>query len=614
MIQVEYVESSSIKPKAGVIIKGNTPRFDDIIEFLKALGFKYHTSWKGYSHIWEKDAHYSRKDIERLYDFGEVELSPEYEDFASAPLQTKRIGIPFDETLLRSDPKGDFQLKGIKRGISQNRLLYAFEMGLGKTYTVISVLNHLWLFELIDKVLIVAPSESIYNFRRELVRFSTFVKSYEDVYIANVNNRDPFSSDARVVIMTYRTFLMLSDDAYEKKHKKKFKASKNCKMYLKETLPLNKWGTSRAIILDESHKIKNTQARQTKALHLHKENFEYRYLLTGTPAPNGVAEFYSQMDFLDRGLLGQKYKEFIRTVAIVGNHFSENQIVEYLPDKVAEFLPTIDRWYIRELSKDNLDLPDLIVDNIYVEMTEAQQTIYRELVKGVFTLLKEEKGVITTREVRNTFPFLLQALKDPCLLKGKVEKYSSPLLHALVERWKFEDHPKLEICSSLLESYIKEEKKKTIIWSGHPKSIESLSQHFSSYKPFTIHGEMKLPKGKLMDEYKTEIVEEFKNHPKRHLLIVSYLMVNTAVNITEAPRSIYWDRDWDLTTWLQTVKRTHRIGQEEPVHIRPLVLEHSLEELQDTALNKKDLLNMNFHKYDTLTAQQWEQIFEGRDI
>ena len=48
----------------------------------------------------------------------------------------------------------------------------------------------------------------------------------------------------------------------------------------------------------------------------------------------------------------------------------------------------------------------------------------------------------------------------------------------MVDKWKFEDHSKLEVTTALLERFITDEGKKTILWSGHPMSIKQLGEYY----------------------------------------------------------------------------------------------------------------------------------------
>ena len=596
MVEIKLVSDKT----AGIKIIWGTENF----EYLKNLFVKSHLMFSGQSKLWigpYKKVYSLIPFIERIED---ITFSEELKEILKPKSETRRVRRSLDNVLLKSTPMGKFQEEGIIKGVQQNRLLYAWEMGLGKTFAVVSVMNHLWEKGEVDRILVIAPTESVYNFRREFLRFNSFNLKEEDFYIANVNNRTPFEADPKVIIMTYRTFLMLSDEAYKRKTKR---SSKN---YTTPTLPIENWGTKRAIILDESHHIKNMKARQSKVLALHKHYFEYRYLLSGTPDPNGVEGYFNQMEFLDEGAIGKDYFIWLKEVANIGNRFSEVGINYYYPDKVKSFVDSIKPWVLREFTEGNVELPELVIKKIYTEFNPKQLKIYQDLVSYTLYVLKEKDGVIEPKKVVDKFPFIIQAIDNPCLLEGKIDKQISPSLFHQISKWKFSDHSKLELSDSLLETYIKEEGRKVILWSGHPLTINQLSEYYSKYEPFIVHGSLNLGK-ESKEAYRDRILTEFKTSKSRNLLIASYLVLSTSVNIVEATRNIFFDRSFDYTYWAQAIKRTHRIGQKERVLTTPLIIENSLDERLDRSLDSKENINANLFSADSLSKEEWKSIFLG---
>lgn len=587
----------------GILISGQN--FDLLKDIVKTHKFKYNPKIDEIKHVWTGKGLNAIRAINELLEFESFEVPDKILEKLKPKLETEKFRIPLKEELLKSKPFGDFQINGIKNLIKQNRFMLAWEMGLGKSFTVISAINHLWEKGLVDSVLVVAPSESIYNFREEFMKFNSFGLTYEDFYIANAKNRNPFESNAKIIIMTYRTFLMLSDDSYFKLK------GKRSKSYRSPVLPVESWGSKRAIILDESHKIKNISARQTKALHIHKHFFDFRYELTGTPDPNGVDGLYSQITFLDSGIIGEDFESWKQEIAVLGTKWSPYAIRYFRPEKVKDFIEDIKPWFDRQFAKDNLDLPSLYIKKNYVELNEKQMSIYKELISYTLSIVKEENGRIIPKEVFNKFPFLIQALDDPCLLKGKIDQLRSPLLFKQVEKWKFEDHSKLEACSSLLDSYISEEKKKVILWSGHPDTMNRLKEYYKKYNPIMIHGQIEIPKGLSKDEHKNSLLETFKKSKKNSLLIASYYVLSTAVNIVEAPRSIYWDRSLNPVDYFQSLKRNHRIGQDEKVISNIILLLRSIDMRMDKLMDRKEKMNLNLMESDSLSKEEWKSLFLG---
>jgi len=533
-----------------------------------------------------------------------VKISRDLKSVLEPKRETKFTHDTISDTLLKLPPKGDFQLTGIKKGIQQNRYLYAYEMGLGKTYIVINVLNHLFNTGKIDKVLIIVPGEALYNWRRELMTFGTFV-NYDEIEIASAKNRKPFTSEAKVVISTYRSFLMISDDYYKETHRGK-KSTK----YRSAQIPIENWGTEKAIILDESHNIKNFKARQSKVLNLHKSYFNYRYLMTGTPTPNGVDEYYNQLNFLDESIINKNYYSWVGEIASIGNRFGKYNINYFYADKVDKFVNTIKPWVGRIFTKDVMELPPLRIQNIYSHMTKKQLDIYRSVVSEVLVSIKEKEGVITTRRVMNQFPFISLALDNPSILKGKFSSSHNADLFLKLEKWKFKNHSKLPQCDALVDKYLAEGKK-IIIWTGHPVTGNELAEYYKKYNPITIHGQIDVPKGVLKKEHYDNLLNEFKSSESSKILVASYLVLSTAVTIIEAPRSIYFDRSYSSVYWQQSTKRSHRIGTKETVIVNPLILERSLDVRLDKALLKKVDLNLNLLNNDTLPKEEWQKIFEG---
>jgi SNF2 family DNA or RNA helicase len=205
------------------------------------------------------------------------------------------------------------------------------------------------------------------------------------------------------------------------------------------------------------------------------------------------------------------------------------------------------------------------------------------------------------------------ALHDPAIINLKKDKTVTSKdkkdnLELILSKWQFKDNSKLEVCNSLLHKYLEEENRKVILWSGHPYVIESLKTYFAKYNPLIIHGEMKF---KDKTKERDDILELFKKSPEHNLLIASYLVLKTAVNITEATRSIYFDKSYDFIPYSQSSRRNYRIGSKETVIETSLILEDTLEVVQDYRLKQKANLNNILLRRDSLSKEEWKSLFLG---
>lgn len=566
---------------------------------------------------WFGDAFATNKFLNKASDYELIMIDPATEKQLDKDLnpkpETRFFRYKIKEEDLKLPPLKPYQIEDINAGLRQSRLAYFLEMGLGKSYISINVLDYHYSKGNLDKVLIICPSEGLYNYKREMVRFSNHFTE-DTIEIANRTNRDPFShTDTNVVIMTYRTFLMISDDHYKAKTGKSGRGVN----YRTPTIDLSTWGTNRAIILDESHSIANPQSRQSKVIHLHKDYFEYRYIMTGTPTPNIFTQIYSQMKFLDQTIIPYSYQQWVAEVANVGNRFSKYAVNYVYKDKQEKEESRFASWIIRRKLKDEIDLPPLYMQKIYLELPEKQKQIYQELVKHTLKVLKEEDGRIIPKKVQQLFPYLSQALDDPILLKDKISP-DSRILYQLVNKWKFTESAKYEAVESLLHKYIEEQDQKVVVFDYHPKILDELNKNFQKYDPLILHGEIKPPKGMQKDEYRDHLVELFKTSKKHKVFFVNAKMLTVAVNLTEIRRVIYYSRDYSYLTWSQTKARFHRNGQTESVIVNPFIYDKSLDVRLDKALEaKKDLDDTVFtdiQEYDSLDAQSWKKIFEGESV
>jgi SNF2 family DNA or RNA helicase len=132
-----------------------------------------------------------------------------------------------------------------------------------------------------------------------------------------------------------------------------------------------------AVILDESTKIRNPTARITKQLTRKLDHVRLRAILTGLPAPEGVMDYYSQMQFLNGTFLG--FKEFWpfreRLFLQIGYDWS--------PKKgVADRIRAEIREHAYILKRKDVNIGSTIVSEVRrVEMTPEQKRLYKELMK-----------------------------------------------------------------------------------------------------------------------------------------------------------------------------------------------------------------------------------------
>jgi SNF2 family DNA or RNA helicase len=148
------------------------------------------------------------------------------------------------------------------------------------------------------------------------------------------------------------------------------------------------------VVADESTKLKGFRLRQgttrAKALASVAHTQIKRFVeLTGTPAPNGLADLWGQAWFLDRGhRLGKTYDAFRQRwfeksydgYSISPKDFAQGQIQAALRDLCI----TIE-------AKDWFDLREPIITNIYVDLPARARALYEDMEKRMFMELDEHQ-------------------------------------------------------------------------------------------------------------------------------------------------------------------------------------------------------------------------------
>lgn len=142
-------------------------------------------------------------------------------------------------------------------------------------------------------------------------------------------------------------------------------------------------GHNVAIIVDESHKMKNLQSQQTMALLKIKQklirvaNNVYTYLLTGTPFTTGYIDLYSQLKMLGCEMTkGDFIDNFCKRGNIPGLLGWQQPIVGY--KNIERLYKLIHDYAITIKSEDVVDLPDKVFVDHILEISEPYEMFTTE--------------------------------------------------------------------------------------------------------------------------------------------------------------------------------------------------------------------------------------------
>jgi superfamily II DNA or RNA helicase len=405
----------------------------------------------------------------------------------------------------------DFQWGGI----------LADDMGLGKTLQMITLITQLEEQNPSIKVLIVAPTTLLFNWKKELEKFAPHL----DFWIHHGERYETVEELTKHQLVLTSYGLVIND---------------------LEILKEIHWDL---IVADESQAIKNTSSLRYKAMMRLKG--KQRVALTGTPIENGIQELYAQMNFTNPGF----FKTF--------NHFNGNFLTPIKKgdtDVVQSLKKQITPFVLRRTKKEVLtELPDKIEEFLYCEMGPVQRSIYEA---------KRE-------EYRN---FLLNKFDESGADQSKMF-----VLEGLTRLRQICDSPKLtedtDLPSSskieMLKEHILEKtgNHKILVFSQFVKMLDLIREQLdqSSVTYSYLDGQTSLAE-------RERQVQRFQVDESVRVFLISLKAGGTGLNLTAADYVYIVDPWWNPAVENQAIDRCYRMGQEKHVVAYRMICQNSIEE------------------------------------
>ena len=434
----------------------------------------------------------------------------------------------------------------------------ADDMGLGKTVQTLAVLLHDKLNGNRTPSLIVCPTSVVFNWEREVQKFTPELRLRQHVGLSRRRSSDEFEN-YDIILTTYgimrRDILLLKDYLFH------------------------------YVILDESQKIKNPQSQTAKAARL--LNARHRLVLTGTPVENNTVELWSQFAFLNPGLLGQ--------IGYFKSAFTL-PIEKYRDEETAQFLRRLIYPFILRRTKEGVakELPPKIEQTHFCPMNPAQERLYfhwRDYYRAQILERIDAAGIEASHMN---------------VLEGLVKLRQIACHPHLVEPSITEDSGKFEMLKELVEEILAENHK-VLIFSQFVRMLRLIRGH--------------LDEQGIIYEYldghtvnRRERVERFQRDEGVRIFLISLKAGGVGLNLTAADYVIHYDPWWNPAVEVQATDRAHRIGQHKKVFVYRLITKGSVEEkmLELQARKRKlvsDLISTDSSFFKSLTRDDIEVLF-----
>ena len=281
----------------------------------------------------------------------------------------------------------DYQKRAVNHQCTRPQSMLWLDMGLGKTIVTLTTIAHLIGTQFLRGVVIVAPIRVIRLVWRQEAAKWEHTKHLRFSMVAGTRDQRTRAllRPADIYLINYENLGWLAEvlDTYF--------VSKD------KPMPFN------GVVWDEISKMKNSTTNRVKAVRKILPKFDWATGLTGTPASNGYKDLHGQFLVVDKGQrLGTSKTAFRTRFYKKAGPYKE---VPY-PDTEETIKNLIGDITLEMSAEDYNKLPDLIVNNVEVEMPEEVRSKYDQMEREFFTVLDNGKEL----EVFNS-----AALTNKCL-------------------------------------------------------------------------------------------------------------------------------------------------------------------------------------------------------
>jgi superfamily II DNA or RNA helicase len=398
--------------------------------------------------------------------------------------------------------------------------------------------------------LVVMPTSLLHNWRNEIARFapSLSVGTWHGESRQSLKNPQKWFDRFDIVLTSYGT--------------------------LRIDIEQFKQYSFHYFIADESQFFKNPESRIFQAVTEIRASF--RLALTGTPIENSLRDLWSQMEFLNPGLLGSLPFFTRQYIVAPGREMSQPQI-----DKLKLILqPFILRRTKQQVAH---DLPELTIQTYMSTMDEEQEKIYRnerDRIRSQLLNTIAEKGVSKSAVlILRGLQRLRQIACHPSMVFPDSEAGSG----------KFEEV--LMLTSSLLA-----EGHKILIFSGFVK-------HLSLFEDYFVQNGIQYSMLTGQTRNREKVIRTFQTDPDHQIFLISIKAGGVGLNLTAADYIFVLDPWWNPAVEMQAINRAHRIGQKKNIFVYRFIsgdtIEEKIHRLQESKSALADIfINSNnpFHE------------------
>ena len=308
------------------------------------------------------------------------------------------------------------------------------------------------------------------------------------------------------------------------------------------------------VVIDELSSFKSYQAKRFKSLLKVRPKIKRIVGLTGTPSSNGLMDLWAEFRLLDMGERLGRYITYYRQNFFVPDKRDQQMIFSYKPKEGSEKMiySLISDITISMKSKDFLKMPECVMNEVVVSLSDKEQKLYDSLKQDMVLSLEEnEIDAINAAALSNK---LLQ------MSNGAVYNDDKESLH-IHDR-------KLDALEDLIEG--------------------------ANGKPVLVAYWFKHDLEKIKDRFDVREIKSAKdisdwNEGKIPVALIHPASAGHGLNLQAGGSTLIWfGLTWSLELYQQTNARLYRQGQDSTVVIHHILTKGTIDEDVMKALKAKE--------------------------
>lgn len=308
------------------------------------------------------------------------------------------------------------------------------------------------------------------------------------------------------------------------------------------------------VVIDELSSFKSYVAKRFKSLLKVRPSVKRMVGLTGTPSGNGLMDLWAEFRVLDMGQRLGRYITHYRNNFFVPDKRNQQMIFSYKPKLGAEdaIYKLISDITISMKSADFLKMPECIINEVPVVLSEKEWSVYHDLRKDMVVALKDEE---------------IDAVNVAALSGKLLQMANGAVYNEEKEVIRIHDR-KLDALEDLIEGA---NGKPVLVAYWYNHDLQRIKQRFS------------------VREIKTSQDIKDWNNVEIPVAVIHPASAGHGLNIQFGGSTIIWfGLTWSLELYQQTNARLWRQGQNNTVVIHHIIAKDTIDEDVMAALRKKE--------------------------